>query len=217
MNNLHANFRDLPNLGVIDVQVPANIMAVLKESAKKMMDENFNKLSGFQSNLVGHINNEFVLGKECRDAVEPLVTYIGKLYDERWNYMPQVDIGTLTDNTTLELQNLWINFQQKHEFNPTHTHTGVYSFVIWIKIPYKLADEDNVYSSLQSGVSKTSRFTLHYNNILGMNSAFGLPVDQDWEGKMLFFPAALTHSVYPFYTSDEYRISIAGNLKPSNK
>jgi hypothetical protein len=29
---------------------------------------------------------------------------------------------------------------------------------------------------------------------------------------MAFFPASLYHSVNPFYTSDEYRISIAGNV-----
>ena len=32
------------------------------------------------------------------------------------------------------------------------------------------------------------------------------------EGNILFFPAALRHTVYPFYNFDEPRISIAGNL-----
>jgi hypothetical protein len=39
-----------------------------------------------------------------------------------------------------------------------------------------------------------------------------VPVDKTFEGKMLFFPATLSHSVNPFYTSDDYRISIAGNI-----
>ena len=29
---------------------------------------------------------------------------------------------------------------------------------------------------------------------------------------MAFFPAKLNHTVNPFYTSDEYRISISGNV-----
>ena len=33
-----------------------------------------------------------------------------------------------------------------------------------------------------------------------------------YEGFMLFFPAKLRHCVYPFYETDEPRISIAGNL-----
>jgi len=27
------------------------------------------------------------------------------------------------------------------------------------------------------------------------------------------FPSLLAHCVYPFYTSDDYRISISGNIK----
>ena len=30
---------------------------------------------------------------------------------------------------------------------------------------------------------------------------------------MLFFPAKLMHTVYPFYDCDEERISISGNIK----
>jgi hypothetical protein len=37
-------------------------------------------------------------------------------------------------------------------------------------------------------------------------------VDNTWEGKMALFPADLNHIVYPFYTSEDYRISISGNV-----
>ena len=30
--------------------------------------------------------------------------------------------------------------------------------------------------------------------------------------KAFIFPAALQHSVYPFYGTDEYRITVSGNL-----
>ena len=32
------------------------------------------------------------------------------------------------------------------------------------------------------------------------------------KGTMLFFPSSLSHTVYPFYTSDKERISISGNI-----
>jgi hypothetical protein len=214
MNNILTNFRELPNIGVIEVKVPDEIMDVLRISVKKMMDSNFKSAVGYQENLVGHLEKEFLLDQTCRDALEPLIVQVGNMYEERWNYATQVDNGVFTETPMLTLQNLWVNFQKKHEFNPTHTHTGIYSFVIWMRIPYQLQNEENYFPTVKGSAQKTSRFTFHYNNILGMNSAFSLPVDQGWEGTMLFFPAALTHSVYPFYTSDEYRISIAGNLKP---
>ena len=37
-------------------------------------------------------------------------------------------------------------------------------------------------------------------------------MEPDLEGTMLFFPAQLQHGVYPFYESDEVRISISGNV-----
>ena len=34
----------------------------------------------------------------------------------------------------------------------------------------------------------------------------------DMNGWCVFFPSDLAHQVYPFYTSDERRVSIAGNI-----
>jgi hypothetical protein len=44
-----------------------------------------------------------------------------------------------------------------------------------------------------------------------------IEVDKSWEGTMIMFPSSLHHMVHPFYTSDEYRISISGNLIVSSK
>jgi hypothetical protein len=43
-----------------------------------------------------------------------------------------------------------------------------------------------------------------------VNSKFKLcPED---EGRMLFFPACLQHMVYPFYGTEEERVTISGNI-----
>ena len=44
---------------------------------------------------------------------------------------------------------------------------------------------------------------------LGYYSYF---LDKKSEGGMLFFPANLMHTVYPFYNCDKERISISGNI-----
>lgn len=210
--DLHITYRDLPNIGVLDIQVPDDIMKILSESADRIYKDNFKSAPGFQNKLVGHLKHEYVLDKKCWDAIDPLVRHAAKLYDERWMYSRQVDIGVFNDTTVLGLKDLWINFQKKHEFNPTHLHTGIFSFVIWLKIPYALEDEYKVFPEVNVDSNKTSKFTFHYSNILGMHSGWPVPVDQTFQGRMLFFPAALTHSVNPFFTSDDYRISVAGNL-----
>ena len=35
----------------------------------------------------------------------------------------------------LKLKPFWVNYQKQNEFNPLHNHSGLYSFVVFMKIP----------------------------------------------------------------------------------
>ncbi len=59
---------------------------------------------------------------------------------------------------------------------------------------------------------KASIFEFEYTDSLGGIRNYGYRLDPSREGEMLFFPAALQHTVYPFYNTEEPRISVAGNL-----
>jgi hypothetical protein len=109
------------------------------------------------------------------------------------------------------LFNLWVNFQKKYEFNPMHVHDGLYSFVIWHKIPYKI-DEEKARLKMKEIDKRAGMFAFLFTGLDGKIHSEALPVDNSWEGKCALFPAKLNHLVYPFYTSDDYRISISGNL-----
>ena len=119
-----------------------------------------------------------------------------------------------------KLSNWWVSYQKKNEFFSNHNHIGVYSFVIWMKIPYSYKDQ-NIISKLAdkvSGVSPSNSntrsgcFQFSCQNILGEFLNWEYNLDKTWEGHMLFFPSKLPHTVYPFYNSDEDRISVAGNI-----
>jgi hypothetical protein len=47
---------------------------------------------------------------------------------------------------------------------------------------------------------------------LGQISYYEYKLDKKSEGGMLFFPAKLMHTVYPFYNCDKERVSISGNI-----
>ena len=106
----------------------------------------------------------------------------------------------------------WINFQKKHEFNPRHFHTGNYSFVLWIQIPYDLEEELKLANCVNTKLKHNSLFCFSYLNRFGNTVDNPLLIDKTWEGTMILFPSNLEHQVYPFFTSDDYRISISGNL-----
>jgi len=106
----------------------------------------------------------------------------------------------------------WINYQKKYEFNPLHNHSGDFSFVIWIDIPYNIEDEMNLPWCMNSNMPCPSVFSLVYLTPLGKITGKPFYLDKKDSGRMVIFPSEMYHMVYPFYTSDDYRISIAGNM-----
>jgi len=110
------------------------------------------------------------------------------------------------------LSKMWVNYQKQCEYNPLHDHTGVYSFVIWMKIPTKQEEQDKISFSSEANTQKNSTFQMLYNNILGQPTTMTYYMNPSVEGTMFFFPSQLQHQVYPFYNCDEDRISISGNI-----
>ena len=110
------------------------------------------------------------------------------------------------------LSKMWVNYQKQCEYNPLHDHTGVYSFVIWMKIPTKQEEQDKISFSSEANTKKNSTFQMLYNNILGQPTTMTYYMNPECEGTMFFFPSQLQHQVYPFYNCDEDRISISGNI-----
>jgi len=110
------------------------------------------------------------------------------------------------------LANLWVNFQKQHEFNPPHNHGGIWSFVVWVKIPTDFRKQHALPFSAGSTAPKASDFEFQYTTMLGDITGSNYALDKKSEGQMLFFPAKLIHSVYPFYECDKERVSISGNI-----
>ena len=110
------------------------------------------------------------------------------------------------------LSNFWVNFQKQHEFNPPHNHGGIWSFVIWMKIPTDYREQHTLPFSANSNMPKASDFEFQYITMLGDITGSNYVLDKKSEGQMLFFPAKLMHSVYPFYECDKERVSISGNI-----
>ena len=106
----------------------------------------------------------------------------------------------------------WVNYQKQHEFNPNHDHAGVYSFVIWMKIPTSFKKQNAKRIFAKSNRPLASGFAFSYRDMLGGGKSYVYQVEPEDVGTMLFFPAKLEHQVFPFYDCDEDRISVSGNI-----
>ena len=110
------------------------------------------------------------------------------------------------------LQTMWVNYQKQTEFNPTHYHKGIYSFVIWMEIPTDFNKQKENPISKNTNNNVISNFCFEYRDMIGEYHKYVYKMSKEMEGKMLFFPSNLTHAVYPFYNCSENRISISGNI-----
>ena len=131
--------------------------------------------------------------KELQEFIIPLVNTYFKPHPDYFN-----SINILNKKCDILIDRPWINLQRKHQYIPNHIHDGILSYNIFLKIPYN---------------KKSNSFEFSFTNVCGQPQHHSMNITKKDEGVVLLFPSQLTHCVYPFYDSEEYRISIAGNVK----
>lgn len=201
--------RERKNLGemlrISSFDIPENIFSHLKMLIKK----NKKETNLYTDKLAGHIKEEYSL------PIDKFVSdYFARCTTQGPVYNTWQKKAYLTNHLPIVLESLWVNYQKKFEFNPLHNHEGFCSFIVFVKIPYNLEDEENCFSDLNpSTISHTSKLSFAGLNHMGEIFTKCVDVDKSFEGKALMFNSNQHHQVHPFYTSDDYRITISGNLK----
>lgn len=196
--------------GILMVELNRKDLLDLREEIKNIK-ENFTKYSDSKiiGELAGNIEREYSLSVESKNKLNKLISPYVRNY-EKLNPLLG-DIQVLDSDLPISLKSAWVNFQKKYEFNPVHRHSGVYSFILWIEIPYYLDKEINNPSCIHSNTICAGQTEFLYTNTLGQIKTERIPVDKKYENVLVIFPAQMMHCVYPFYTSDGYRISVSGN------
>jgi hypothetical protein len=188
-------------INVLWGELPPELLARVKEQVLNLQDP-----ERYNSQLAGSIQKEFKL-----THLPEVDQYIKDMYNA---YSTKFDFR---QGEPFEITQPWVNFQKKHEFNPMHNHGGDLSYNIWIQVPFLHAEERDIIKESSVNVNAQFQFTYTTDQQECGITSTSLPVDRTYEGKIILFPAWLLHSVYPFQTSDEYRISIAGNIAVGDK
>ena len=174
------------------------------------IQSDFDSATPYNKGLAGNLQHEYLLEDALNDYTFKLVLPYVQLLNNQYGYLD--DINVLDKPCEEMLHSLWINFQKKYEFNPLHNHSGIASFVIWLKVPFDMKDELNNPSTANARMKCPAHFTFVHADSLGGLSQALIPVDRKYEGMICVFPSSLYHQVYPFYTSDDFRVSISGNI-----
>ena len=185
-------------LGKLDKQ----ILNIIKQEINEIQAD-FSKGVPWNHQLAGQIKNEYLLTKSFQKVQDYFVAIAA-------DYLHHYHRGR--EGHPMVLLDLWVNFQKKDEYNPPHTHQGAVSFVIWVKAPFDIEDEMEATKSKQTTSPCAAHFCFVYSTADGTIATENIPVDRKYEGVICIFPSTVNHMVYPFKTSDDFRISVSGNI-----
>lgn len=190
---INSEFYYLPNLGVLKTSLPKKLKnKLLKESKDAELN---NELLKTGITATG-VPIQFLLKDTKKELQEFIIPLVNTYFKTHPDYFKSINI--LNKKCDILIDRPWINLQRKHQYIPNHIHDGILSYNIFLKIPYN---------------KKSNSFEFSFTNVCGQPQHHSMNITKKDEGVVLLFPSQLTHCVYPFYDSEEYRISIAGNVK----
>ena len=199
----------------INIVYPPNVGWLQYKLSDKEMDYVWRCVEtggvNWKSKLAGNIHSSYRIKDRSdwffNNTVSPLCDRYAKTFGNLGD-----GVGT-TLKHPYQLTQWWVNYQKQGEFNPLHNHSGIYSFVIWLKIPTHWKEQQKLPIANGTNSNAISNFSINFTDILGGSAEYVYRMCPELEGTMLFFPANLDHMVYPFYNCNEDRVSVSGNIE----
>lgn len=199
---------EFPNYGYLLADIPKNVLFEIASEIDEIKSNPL-KYKNYSDYLVADIKESYELVK-CFQTVNDTMLKLVEEYDKQFpGYLVTQDF--VSKNSPIGLSQLWVNLQSPGEINPNHSHFGIFSFVIWMYVPYNIDElqKDSV------GAPVKGSFEFTYTQTNGQINHITLPADKSWHGKCCFFPSTMQHCVYPYTheSKDAKRITVSGNIK----
>ena len=199
-----------------DLKYPWNEARLNKEEMEFLWQaiSEANESHNMSKGLAGNISkSERLFDKDDWFFNSTLLPLAETYFYSKWNNYYKYHIEKTKPLPEFVMSAIWVNYQKQYEFNPIHKHTGLYSFVVFMKIPTHWKEQHELPISANSNSPVASDFQfVFYNEHHPDHITHTIPLGPEDAGKVLFFPSNLHHQVYPFYGTEEERITISGNI-----
>ena len=191
---------------VFKTTIPKDLVQKLNDYVDLIVknDEKSEKLD-FGKSLAGNVKQEFKLEVDFMKSsgwgaylMKESAQWILKSTEDKINNKEGKKI------TKFQMIESWIVRQFENEYNPAHYHNGHISGVGYLKVP------DDLGKTFQKNKQNSNG---HLQLIHGSKQFLSNPVldIKPKVGDFYFFPAYLTHTVYPFINKTQERRSISFN------
>lgn len=189
---------------------------VTNDFKEQLLERGYQTTIDNRQNLAGHLEKENLYNRVDQEWFAknfyPYLSAYAETFDLNWKNNANISRKnpkkvTQYSKRYFNLQSLWINFMRPGDFNPPHFHSGDLSFVIFLKVPKELKEENKNFIGKSSGPGSIYfQFGEHQEHMITNHKFF------PEENQVIIFPATLNHSVFPF-KSDCERISVSGNFE----
>ena len=130
-------FKPIPinQLGWLYVNLDKEVMDFLW----KMIDKSTK--DDMKSNLAGNISKSYSLEDDEDYFFKNVLLPLSNQWISSNGKFSEVPCA---ENLEFYLHQFWVNYQNQHEVNPCHDHSGLFSFAIWMKIPYDCKEQNKL-------------------------------------------------------------------------
>jgi len=193
----------------IDTRLNEEEIAFLNHAISHETKKNWNH------DLAGNISkSELIEDKDNWFYESVLKNITEKIFYRDWGNYCRYHLEREEPSPKFKMNKFWVNYQKQHEFNPPHQHiNAMFSFVVFMKIPTHWKEQHALPISANSTIPSASNFQFLLGQGDGSVQTISFSLCPEDEGRILFFPAWVSHQVFPFYECEEERITISGNIR----
>ena len=120
-----------------------------------------------EKELAGNLSkSSFILDKDNWFYKTILEKLVSSMFYRSWNNYYCIHIEKMIPAPIFQLEEMWVNYQKQHEFNPPHVHAGIYSFVVFMKIPTHWKEQHALPISANSSSPSASDFQFLFDQRL---------------------------------------------------
>ena len=187
----------------------------LREGTHPNKDIN-TETNDYRSRLAGCLSEEYsykgAFTKEEDAFIEAELTWLAAQYTNAAQLAGKIKKNQVRQPDGILMQKpIWVNYMKSGEWNPCHNHTGKISCVTYLRVPKEIQEEnDKGEHTRKSNTPSAGRIEFQFGNV-GMPYSSGGYIRAPQEKQIFFFPAALSHQVYPFKAQTE-RVSVSVNF-----
>jgi len=192
---------EIYNPGITKAQIFADIFNETRKELEFVINNSANESNQYTYMLSAKLEN--FISAVAQDYIQRY-----KFGSEYLPLMPTVKVSQVSK----------INLQKKYEFRSSeYKRDHSLEWILFMQIPYEYGDENKVSKIIENDTNFNSKLEFVYNTLNSGIMSHCITLDKSIEGTMLMYPGYMKNIMYPFYTSDDYRVFLTGKIWTLNQ